>query len=459
MARALELSRPGAPVERRAWDAQRLGAVAVLVVAAPLLAALYRENPSLGAVPETLSATLTAHALIRTGEPRLNEYFPKAVPGRLRSYALRFHGDAIYGIEPLASSLTFAPFLLGYRDVRPAVLDRRGANNGTAARVTALSVVLLGIWLLDLAPIGRALAVTAIIALGTCYRTVVGVALWQHTSATPWLLLGLMLWSRARQTNVLFPFAGACLAVATACRPILVPPALLVVVDAWSSTGLRRMATWATGAIVAAIGLLALIGNWCLHGSLLGGRADLVSTIATTHAVPSYFHFSIFNMLGLLFAPSRGLFPYSPVLLFAAPGLLLCLGSGASAATVPAPTLRGIGISGILIFLLYGFIATWWGGWVFGPRYMADVMPFLALWLALTPLPGHKRPLLAMLFAASIVWSIAVQEIGVRTYPCGWNDSPGNIDLTPERLWSLRDTEISRCLARLTAPSGRATHG
>jgi len=126
---------------------------------------------------------------------------------------------------------------------------------------------------------------------------------------------------------------------------------------------------------------------------------------------------------------------------------------------MPAPTLRWIGISGILIFLLYGFIATWWGGWVFGPRYMADVMPFFALWLALTPFPGRKRPLLATLFAASIVWSIAVQELGVRTYPCGWNDSPGNIDLTPKRLWSLRDTEISRCLARLTSPSEPATHG
>ena len=37
-----------------------------------------------------------------------------------------------------------------------------------------------------------------------------------------------------------------------------------------------------------------------------------------------------------------------------------------------------------LVFGFYAVVETWWGGFVFGPRYMTDLLPFFALWLALT---------------------------------------------------------------------------
>jgi hypothetical protein len=44
-----------------------------------------------------------------------------------------------------------------------------------------------------------------------------------------------------------------------------------------------------------------------------------------------------------------------------------------------------------------------------------------------------------------------VYELGVRTYPCGWDSSPLSVDLVPARLWSVHDTELSRCWAMLRA--------
>ena len=109
-------------------------------------------------------------------------------------------------------------------------------------------------------------------------------------------------------------------------------------------------------------------------------------------------------------------------------------------------------VAGVLVFLLYGFVATWWGGWVFGPRYMTDMLPFFALWLARTPLPRAGASRSRSLFAAALGWSIWVYELGVRAYPVRLGRATRSPSTAaPSRLWSWRDTEIARCLAALRA--------
>jgi len=410
-----------------------------LLALAPLLARFYARNERLGIVPETVSAGVTAHAIVHAGSVDVSAYYAlSAFPGGLL-YGVRREGTHLYSIEPLASSLTFAPLFLPYRDLPADNFRIRWKLFLTAAaRLTTLTVLLLAIWLLGLVSIPRALLVTAVFALATSVRTIDAAGLWQHTSAAPWTIAGLALWSSAHRRPFLYPLAGAALALATACRPVFVPAAILVV---WSAArdGRQRQIGIVTGALVVAVGSLALFANWYLHGSLLGGRASIVSSISRTHAVASYFDFSPWNLVGLLVAPSRGLFVYSPVLLFGLPGLIRTL----TASTRPEERL--ISVSGVVAFLLYGFVATWWGGWVFGPRYMADMLPFFALWLARTPLPRRGRAPAAIAFAAALSWSIWVQELGVQAYPCGWDMHPISVDKAPDRLWSLRDTEIARC--------------
>jgi hypothetical protein len=423
---------------------RRGAALLALLALAPFLAQFYAQNARLGTVPETVSAGVTAHALVHAGSVDVAPYYPQKDFPAGPLYGVRPEGARLYSIEPLASSLTFAPLFLPYRNL-PAEGFRVRWNLflTVAARLTALTVLLLAAWLLTLVSVPRALGVTAVIALATSMRTIDAAGLWQHTSAAPWLVAGLALWSCASRRPQWYPLAGALLALATACRPILLPAALLVVWSAWRD-GRGRATTLVTAAAVAAIGGLALFGNWYLHGSLLGGRASIVTSIAHTHAVAGYFRFSPWNLIGLLVAPSRGLFVYSPVLLFALPGLARSL-----AASAPAVE-RRMSAAGMLVFLLYGFIATWWGGWGFGPRYMTDLLPFFALWLARAPLPRRGAPIAAVAFAAALLWSLWVQELGVRSYPCGWDPFPINVDQAPIRLWSWHDTEIARCRAALS---------
>jgi hypothetical protein len=418
----------------------RVAALLAVLAAAPLLARFYARNERLGAMPETIAAAVTAHALVRAGTLDVSSYYPGAHVAGGRPYAVRARDGGLYNIYPLASSLTFAPLFLPWRDLPAEGFRLRWRLfHFIAAGLTAFAVVLLAAWLLTVVPVPRAIAVTAVIALATSVRSVSATGLWQHTSAAPWAIAGLGLWTAAARRPALHPAAGVCLAMATACRPIFLPAALLVVWSAIRAGGARGPAPL-TAALVAVVGGGALAGNWWVHGTLIGGQSTMIQTISSSHAVGAYFDFSVGNLLGLLAAPSRGLFVYSPVLLFAVPG-------GVRTLRGDRPIERLITVAGLSMFVLYGFIATWWAGWGYGPRYMTDLMPFFALWLARAPLP--RRPIATVVLAAALAWSIAAYELGVRAYPCGWDASPVSIDRAPGRLWRLRDTEIARCWAAL----------
>jgi hypothetical protein len=247
----------------------------------------------------------------------------------------------------------------------------------------------------------------------------------------------------AKDKAWLFPVAAAFLAMATLCRPTMLPATLLIVLDTWLQ---RRSSVivLSTLALVSIIGAMGLLANWEIYHSLLGGRAELIAGIEDFHAVSSFWSFSPLNYAGLLISPSRGLFVYSPVLLFGLPGLAHSLRRES------VSSLRLMSAAGLCTFIIYGFVATWWGGWVYGPRYMADILPFFGLWLMQTPLPNKWRSLWATLFSAAFVWSVWVQELGASTYPCGWNTSPVQINKAPHRLWDPQDTQISRCSLRRT---------
>jgi hypothetical protein len=426
------------------WSAWRFAPWVALALFSALLVPIYRTDPRRSGALETHTAGFTAHSLAREGDFGIEEYYPQATPGGSTSYAVRWRGSHLVGIEPAASSLTFAVLMLPYRGLPPSDADRIFALFPVvAARVAALAVFVLGLLLLSIASPARALGVAAAIALATSQRTIAGAALWQHTSASLWLALGLWLWVAAERRPRLHVVAGIALALATACRPILVPAPLALLGQLWWQARCPRKIALVTTIATAAIGVAALAANVALHGSLLGGRVEILAAPGLHSSTAAYFSFSPVHLAGFLFAPSRGLFVYSPVLLFGLGGLWRCWRD------VRHASLRWISYAGLVVFALYGWIATWWGGVAFGSRYGTDLLMFFALWLALAPVPRRARALWIGALSVALCWSLAVQEIGARAYPCGWDQKPVHVDVAPERVWSWRDTQIERCARRL----------
>jgi hypothetical protein len=146
-----------------------------------------------------------------------------------------------------------------------------------------------------------------------------------------------------------------------------------------------------------------------------------------------------------LISPNRGLFVFSPVLLFAVSGFVLA---------VRAPEDRGLHVAfaATVIFhlVLVSRHHTWWAGWSFGPRFMIDVLPFLAYFLAFNlraiyPVDSARKKMAAAAVGLLTVVSLAIHAQGaLRGAPDRWNAWPADVVKNPVRAGALNNLQFTR---------------
>jgi hypothetical protein len=140
-------------------------------------------------------------------------------------------------------------------------------------------------------------------------------------------------------------------------------------------------------------------------------------------------------ILGVLFSPGRGLFIYQPVLLLLA---FLAWRDARSTGTHPLPA--GWAIFAIATCTFHLLLAAswpiWWGGFCYGSRLVAEVVPIMAL--------ATIRPvtwLLQTRHGLAILGVVGILGAGIHA-PCLytdawlWNAIPISADAHPERLWN-----------------------
>jgi hypothetical protein len=205
----------------------------------------------------------------------------------------------------------------------------------------------------------------------------------------------------------------------------------------------RGLAWFLPGPILGALALLAY--NLYFFDSVTGGLAALEELHPRVHGVTGTWSSKLLDgMLGTLLSPNRGLFIFCPWIAL-------------SLAVAPVPEVaRRLASHRLICWLLWALIpylimyskyAVWWGGHCFGPRYWTDVIPLFAILFAFALEWMFDRSRVVVPMAVTmIVWSISLQGIGAFCYPSSWNLSPATVDLHHGRLWDWRDTEISRCL-------------
>lgn len=266
-------------------------------------------------------------------------------------------------------------------------------------------------------------------AFGTCVWSVASRAMWQHgpsvlfLSAALWLLL-----SPGRGKTAL---AGLALALAVVNRPpnllFALPLALYVILDRRAEApGFFALA--AVPAVLSAIYSAACLGN----------------AFALTQAYsPGGFGSNVAaGLSGLLASPSRGLFVFSPILLFSVAG------AAAAWRSEPDRVYRYLAVGAILFVLVYAAWEQWWGGVCFGYRLLIELTPALTLFLAAAWRHVIRpRRVWRAVFAALFVFSVGVQVLGAFVYPSDFNRG---IDLETGRLWDWRASELVLCARRLS---------
>jgi hypothetical protein len=293
----------------------------------------------------------------------------------------------------------------------------------TAALAAAASVALLFLALTHLTTRPKAAVVAATYAWATIMWGTVGQALWQHAGATM-ALSALLLAVISRRFTLAGAAAGAMVAfrLPTAILALALLPLLGRRISAW--------ARYALGVLPYALALGAY--NVVAFGS------PLEQGYGTSHArgMLSLDPDRLADGIpGLLVSPGRGLFVYSPVLLFALAGVVL-------------GRRRPLYVWSFLAAAAYIVVAAnspqWHGGESFGPRRIADALPLLAI-LLVPALDAIWKTRWMWLYGALFAWSMVVQLLATSSWEEGaWFDTH---DITRADVWwDVSDNEITAML-------------
>lgn len=414
------------------------------------LFAVYSLNGREIGAGDTIPGLLLPVAILRGDGLALDRFDHLWPRGDLPYFIARKRGHTV-SRYPLGPSLLAVPLTAP----QLAVLDRlhpgweadpgalhwvRLIGKTSAAVLGALTGVAIYFMLCALGLGSAALLAALIAALGSNLWVTASQSLWQHGPAALALAAALaLLLPQPRGRARLLLAGGACAALVWS-RPSAALFGALIF--AWVVYRHRTGAGWFLP-LPLLLGVLLLLHNLWYFGAVTGGYGELLQMGAGAHGVTGFWAANIAeSALGTLISPSHGLFvftPWIPLTLAALPAFV----SRVRRAPLTCTVLWGLP----LFFAQLALQSTWWAGWSFGPRYWTEVMPLFAILLgfALDWSRARCRPLFAGLLVSGAM-AVCVQAIGAFCYPSSFNAVPGDIDRQHERLWSWRDSEITRCL-------------
>lgn len=439
----------GSANEQRAGAGLSVGTEGLLIGAACLVIYLACSQDRVWPSGDTIPTKLVPISLLEEGNLDLNE-FVRGIPFD-RRYGLYWTEGRAFSAYPPAPALVALPVYSVFRVLAPAAFrswreaysipggdDLPNVANLmeqiSAALIAALAAV--AFWRLCLRVTGgdrRASRwFTVALALGTPLMSTASQALWQNGPACLFIVLMFYLLLPASEARGSGPWfaAGLCGGLACACRPT----AALVAGFAflWVLAHHPRRAAWflaPAGAVAAAF----MLWNYRVFGNVAGGGyGQNLHLFTAFDARVLWVH---------LFSPSRGLFAFSPFLLFAA-----VLG-GRQAAREPL-SLASFGLYGALATaVLFSCWTTWSGGVAFGPRYLTEAALLLAMALpaGFRVLAGRRWARIA--FVLAVLFSCHLHIMGARHGDGGWTNRVFKGDDLPS-MWDVRHSQLVGTLLR-----------
>lgn len=275
---------------------------------------------------------------------------------------------------------------------------------------------------------------TALLAFGTSMWSVATRSLWQHGPSALFLLLTVYCLVRGRGEARWIPPAGFALAAAYAVRPTnsLAVLTLTAYVFVHHRRDFWRYLAWASP-----------VAAWFVAYHLA----------TRNHILPLYYRSGLEWpgaggwLLGLaeqMVSPSRGLFVFTPVFLVSVAGIILAWRRRWLFPLTPYLTM--------VMALHATVVAMSWPGHCYGPRYFADLNPWLALYLipagqVWEESRGIRRRAWLGLFVLLALGSVFVHARGAYSVPAQmWNLSPVDVIERRDRVWDWRDPQFLRGL-------------
>lgn len=410
---------------------------------------LYNANVREISSQDTVPNRVLPYEVIEHGRLDLDRLFqgwPAGAPLPFWIQHVGTHYRSNYPVIPalLAVPVYAGPVFLGAGDSWPVL---NALSKLAASLFAALSVAFVYLAARELARRqgsgeAAALATAAVYAFATPTWAIASQGLWGHGPAQLGLAVCLWAFLRPGTTRWETVLAGLAAGVMVASRP---SAGLVAAALAGFAVLSRGRAGLLFAGVLGAVVVAVVAHNLAIFGSVQGGYAELHRTHAEHHGVVSAWNASFgAGLAGVLVSPSRGLFIYSPVLLFPAVGLLVWLVRRRGGLLACAAVAVAAGIVTIAQF------SVWWGGHSFGPRLLADVLPAMVLGVVPVWPAIRRRSVGQCLFAVAFAASVLIQVVGAFYYPSprntDWDTSPTDVDFAHERLWDWRDSQLLRLL-------------
>ncbi len=275
-------------------------------------------------------------------------------------------------------------------------------------------------------------------------------ALWQHGLSNLSVTIIIFCLIKANYTNrknskiVILIIAG----IFCGFLPIIRPTSTLFLVSAL----LYSLVVYRFYSIFLILGTASaipgLLWNFYYFGNFIGGYSSI--------SVPLYsFTGKTFveASLGTLISPSRGIFIFSPIILYSFLGAykVFKLRAYKDEKLIGIMTLAALGL-----FFSYCFYIFWWAGYCYGPRFMTDILPVSCYLINYyiddlsKPLnPFHNQGFIdkfkRLLFLLMVIISLFVQIVGAfGEKGLYWSIYPLKIEQYTSRLWHVKDNQIER---------------
>lgn len=408
----------------------------VAAILGVILFVIYLSNVRERSSADNIPTRLLPFSLLREGNLDLDEFEWLRGDGKL-PYYVRESGGRLYSGSPVVTSILVTPLYavpawllsarsMSYDEVRVRLLIV-AMERISAAALTALSASLLFACLCRLGDRRWALGLALTYALGTNTWAVSSQGLWTHTLSELGLAMLSLVLLRPNPSAAALAVAGTTIGAVVANRPPMLIFALLASVFLWQHHR-RRLIAFLTGPTT--IACLALAYNFRLFASLVGPyqTLDHFGTPLPT------------GLAGLLVSPNRGLFVYTPIMLFAVWGALRVWRESAP----PWVRYLVVGVAGHCV--LYAKFNEWWAGYAFGPRYMTDILPALTLLLAFGLVPLCRTYARTAAVTLLALYGVGVQIVGVYYADDAWNRLPVTLEEQPERVWDWSDWQVTRAV-------------
>jgi len=399
----------------RSWAAAGFLVLVSLVV--------YLSTGLLHVTPDTVPARYLPVSFLREGHFYLDP-FPEVIEGE-PYYVKRVEGRHIsrYSVVPaLFAAPIYAPVVWSGSELTPRKLA--GLEKLSAAILTSLSVGLVFLAVRRAASARLAWFATLAYAFGSGSFGTSSHGLWQHGPGQLMLAAALLCLVSGRVGLAGFPLGWAI---------VIRPPNLLLAAALAGYVAFHQRRQLLPFLLA---GLPAVGFQLWYNATYVGG--PLTFTVGPNGEGWEEWSTPLWTGLsGLLFSPGRGLFLYSPVFALSVAGMAMSFRKGGD------PLIRWLSLGSLLLLLVASKFIIWWGGDCFGPRYLAELGPFLAY--SLVPLQARLARSLALRVVAALLlaWSIAANALGAYSEDAWKWSEDRNVNEHRERLWNWTDNPLA----------------